>query len=325
MRLTILLFFLFYFKTVFNDTLCPQQSFDVSYNEQITVTFIPNCDLSEYPSSTVITIRPTTTIVSGSLKYNDVSVNTATNYPIEASFVYTAPRDGTNPTFTLSYVLYFDNVRNNTLYNIIFKNNPCYLTCMSCNFQIFNCGLVYKSMSYIVYYFFFYIMLCFFFNLCFITNTDISLYYHSSKTFFSFLLSNLIMKAFYTAMVVEVLGYLLFLVIENYTKRNLETFFNENKKSRFFIKEVRDEFFYFKIKVIFIVSSLFFEIFIVYSAIIFSSVYKHFYLLWIINSCFSFIFVNGIQFIVIFILSIMRMIAITNNMGTCFNCVQFFN
>ena len=89
--------------------------------------------------------------------------------------------------------------------------------------------------------------------------------------------------------------------------------------------EVRDEFFYFKIKVIFIVSSLFFEIFIVYSAIIFSSVYKHFYLLWIINSCFSFIFVNGIQFIVIFILSIMRMIAITNNMGTCFNCVQFFN
>ena len=84
MCLTILLFFLFYFKTVFNDTLCPQQSFDVSYNEQITVTFIPNCDLSEYPSSTVITIRPTTTIVSGSLKYNDVSVNTATNYPIEA-------------------------------------------------------------------------------------------------------------------------------------------------------------------------------------------------------------------------------------------------
>ena len=84
MRLKILLFFLFYFKTVFNDTLCPQQSFEVSYNEQITVSFIPNCELFEYPSSTVITIRQTTTIVSGSLKYNDVSVNTATNYPIEA-------------------------------------------------------------------------------------------------------------------------------------------------------------------------------------------------------------------------------------------------
>ena len=126
MRLKILLFFLFYFKTVFNDTLCPQQSFEVSYNEQITVSFIPNCELFEYPSSTVITIRPTTT--------NDVSVNTATNYPIDSSFIYTAPRDGTNPTFTLSYVLYFNNVRNNTLYNIIFKNNPCYLTCMSCNY-----------------------------------------------------------------------------------------------------------------------------------------------------------------------------------------------